>query len=117
MVLTQGHTEIWASSGRAPRGQKASGESAGLWALPTPRCPPWRDVPGPSLESSYTADSHLPGVSRQATLACSFLAQVKFLLNKHGSLVFIPLQFIFQQLSTQVGLVTKEKPISQGETS
>ena len=47
MVLTQGHTERWASSGRAPSEQKASGESAGLlWALSTPGCPPWRDVPG-----------------------------------------------------------------------
>lgn len=85
-------------------------------------CPHHDALPGEMCldcvwESSYTAILNLPGVSRQARLACSFLAQVKFLLKKHSSLVFIPLQFIFQQLSTQVGLVTKEKPVSQGETS
>lgn len=97
----------------------------GLWGsqlVSTRHCPHHDALPGEMcldhvLESSYTAISNLPEVSRQAKeLTCSFLAQVKFLLKKRGSL-FILYKFIFQQLSTQVGLVTKKSQFLKGETS
>ena len=93
MVLTQGHTERWASSGRAPSEQKASGESAGLlWALSTPGCPPWRDVPGWCVGVQLYGCLTPPWGEQAVSARLFFLAQVKFLLKKHGSLVFIPLQ-------------------------